>query len=42
VPSAGGTVKVKRDKNHGYTINMSVKNLAPPKNLTLSKETYVA
>jgi hypothetical protein len=41
VPSASGAVKVKKDKNNNYSINVSVRDLSPPKNLTPSKDTYV-
>ncbi len=41
VPAAKGTVKVKKDKNNNYKINISLTNLAEPKNLQPSKSTYV-
>lgn len=41
VPAATGDVKVKKDKNKNYLINVSVQNLADPKRLSPSKETYV-
>ncbi|UHG94279.1 hypothetical protein [Spirosoma oryzicola] len=41
VPSASGTVQVKTDKNKNYVLNIDVQNLAPPKNLTPSKNTYL-
>ena len=41
VPGAEGTVKVKRDKNKNYTLNISVDNLPDSKKLTPSKSTYV-
>lgn len=41
VPAATGDVKVKKDKNENYTIDLSVKNLAEAKKLTPSKELYL-
>jgi hypothetical protein len=41
VPSASGTVKIKKDKNKNYTIEVSVRDLTPPENLTPSKRAYV-
>jgi hypothetical protein len=41
VPSATGTVKVKKDKNKNYIINVSVLNLAEPDKLSPSKNTYL-
>ena len=41
VPAATGDVKVKKDKNENYTVNLSVKNLAPAQKLTPSKELYL-
>lgn len=41
VPSADGQVKVKKDKNNNYSISISVRDLAPPNDLTPSKKTYV-
>lgn len=41
VPGAEGTVKVKKDKNKNYLINVNVDNLPDSKKLTPSKETYV-
>lgn len=40
-PAATGQAKVKKDKNGNYGINVSVRNLAPSKNLTPSRETYI-
>lgn len=41
VPAATGDVKVKKDKNKNYVINVHVQNLADPKRLTPAKETYL-
>lgn len=41
VPAATGDVKVKKDKNENYAIDLSVKNLAPPQKLTPSREMYL-
>ena len=41
VPAAKGVVKVKKDKNNNYALDISVLNLAEPKNLTPSKDHYV-
>ncbi len=41
VPAAKGSVKVKKDKNSNYQIKISITNLAEPKRLQPSKETYV-
>ncbi|MFT4030788.1 MAG: hypothetical protein QM669_00050 [Siphonobacter sp.] len=41
VPSASGTVTFKTDKNKNYIMDVNVRNLAPPKNLTPSKNTYL-
>ncbi len=41
VPSATGTVKVKKDKNKNYIINVNVLNLAEPDKLSPSKNTYL-
>src|SRR4051812_45995873 len=40
-PAATGGVAVKKDKNNNYVVNVSVMNLAEPKQLTPAKETYV-
>jgi len=42
VPGAEGTVKVKQDKNNNFTIDVSIINLAEPKQLTPPKKAYVA
>ena len=42
VPGAEGTVKVKKDKNENYLINVDIDNLAAPGDLTPSKHSYVA
>ena len=41
VPAAEGSVKVKKDNNSNYKIDLKVKNLAEPKNLTPSRQFYV-
>jgi hypothetical protein len=41
VPAAEGYVKVKKDNNNNYALDIRVKNLASPKKLTPPKETYV-
>ncbi len=41
VPSAEGTVKVKKDNNNNYSIDLNVIRLADPKRLEPSKSTYV-
>jgi|SRR6516225_12131780 len=41
VPSAEGTVKVKKDNNGNYGIEIYIENLAEPKKLTPSKKAYV-
>lgn len=41
VPAAEGSVKVKKDKNDNYNIQVNVKNLAEPKRLQPPKEAYV-
>src|SRR5215510_2983184 len=40
-PAAKGNVKVKKDKNSNYHIDVDVTNLADPKKLTPSKKVYV-
>ena len=40
-PAAEGTVKVKKDNNSNYHINVDVANLAGSKKLTPSKNAYV-
>jgi hypothetical protein len=42
VPGAEGTVKVKKDKNQNYLIDVSIDNLATSKQLTPSRSSYVA
>ena len=42
VPGAEGSVKVKRDKNQNYLIDLNIENLASPKQLTPSRHSYVA
>ena len=41
VPAAEGSVKVKKDKNNNYSIDLNVIRLADPKRLEPSKSTYV-
>jgi len=41
VPGAEGTVKVKKDKNHNFNIDISIENLAEPNKLTPAKKAYV-
>lgn len=41
VPAATGTVKVKKDKNDNFGVNLTVRNLAPADNLVESRQTYV-
>jgi len=41
VPAAEGKVKIKKDKNKNYKIDVNVYNLAEPKNLTPARSTYV-
>ena len=40
-PAAEGHVKIKKDKNNNYSINLKVKNLADPRRLTPSRRTYI-
>ena len=41
VPAAEGNVKVKKDDNNNYSIELNVMRLADPKRLTPARETYV-
>ena len=41
VPSASGEVKVKKDANNNYDINVYVRDLATPDKLIPSKKTYI-
>jgi S-formylglutathione hydrolase FrmB len=41
VPAAEGTVKVKKDKNNNYNIELKVERLADPKRLSPAREVYV-
>jgi hypothetical protein len=41
VPGAEGTVKVKKDKNGNFNIDVDIVNLAQPKKLTPPKKVYV-
>src|SRR2546423_980924 len=41
VPGASGHIKLRKEKNNNYAINVFVRDLTPPKNLVPSKEVYV-
>lgn len=41
VPAAQGTIKLKKDKNDNYGVNLSIRNLAPADKLVESRNTYV-
>ncbi len=41
VPAAEGSVKVKKDKNSNYSIDLNVKRLADSKRLSPAKEMYI-
>ena len=41
VPAAEGSVKVKKDKNNNYNIDLKVNRLADPKRLLPAKEMYL-
>ena len=41
VPAAEGTVKVKKDKNNNYNIELHVNRLAEPNRLSPAKELYI-
>ncbi|MEO6188521.1 MAG: hypothetical protein ABIO82_02465, partial [Ginsengibacter sp.] len=41
VPAADGKVKVKKDGNNNYSVGVSVEHLAPAKNLSPAKDTYI-
>lgn len=41
VPAASGAVKVSKDKNKNYSIQIAIKNLAGPERLTPPKSNYV-
>lgn len=41
VPAASGTVKISKDKNKNYSIQIAIKNLAGPERLTPPKSNYV-
>lgn len=41
VPGAEGTVKVKKDKNGNFNIDIDIVNLAKPSSLTPAKKSYV-
>lgn len=42
VPASEGKVKVKKDNNKNYVVDIDVKNLADPNRLPVPKSTYVA
>src|SRR5690242_18398495 len=41
VPAAEGVVKYKKDNNNNYAIDVKIRNLADPKKLTPSRNTYI-
>lgn len=41
VPAAEGSIKIKKDNNNNYNIDLSVMRLADPKRLSPSKEMYI-
>jgi len=41
VPAAEGSVKVKKDENNNYNIELNVKRLADPKRLSPAREIYI-
>ena len=41
VPAAEGSIKVKKDRNNNYNIDLHVKRLADPKRLSPAKEMYI-
>ena len=41
VPAAEGSVKIKKDKNNNYSLDISVRNLAEPQRLNPPRDTYV-
>jgi hypothetical protein len=41
VPAAEGKVKIKKDDNNNYGIEIEIKNLAEPNKLTPARKTYV-
>ncbi len=41
VPTADGSVKMNRDNNNNYSININIKHLAQPNRLVPAKATYV-
>ena len=41
VPGAEGTVKIKKDKNKNYNVDINISNLAEPGDLTPSRSAYV-
>lgn len=42
VPTAEGRVKIKKDNNGNYSININITHLAPPDRLTPPKKAYIA
>jgi hypothetical protein len=41
VPAASGTVKIKKDNNNNYALEIDVISLAEPKDLPIAKQAYV-
>jgi hypothetical protein len=41
VPAAQGSVKIKKDKNNNYALDLVVRHLSPPDRLVLSQNLYV-
>ncbi len=41
VPAAEGTVKIKKDNNKNYNVDISISNLAEPGDLTPARSAYV-
>ncbi len=41
VPAAEGTVRIKKDKNENYAVELNVRHLSPPDRLVESKNVYV-
>jgi hypothetical protein len=41
VPAAEGSIKLKKDNNNNYTIDLNIVNLAAPERLSPPKQTYI-